>query len=300
MSNLTSVGVTSGQGSSGTGSVSTIDALMADGGQATLGAQANAASTATDTTPVTAMSVWKQISKSAQAIASAVAGVLGVSIASGGVASGAVASGAFASGAIADGAQVTLGTKADAKNSATDTTAITIMSVLKQVSASIQAAAASLAATLIVVSKWVAGSGVGFTWTAAIGSADLTSLTSAYSVLASSAAIANQTALDKFCDVSVSIPSVTTAGVPYLGVYLYPLNQDGSTYGDGQFTAGTGSAAVPGSTYWKGSIAFPVGTQVCVARLPASLFPLAVSCFCFRTAWREPLRQRCNCQISHL
>ena len=57
MSNLTSVGVTSGQGSSGTGTVSTIDALMADGGQATLGAQANAASTATDTTPVTAMSV---------------------------------------------------------------------------------------------------------------------------------------------------------------------------------------------------------------------------------------------------
>src|SRR6185312_14649884 len=45
----------------------------------------------------------------------------------------------------ADGANVTLGAKADAKSTATDTTAITIMSVLKQISASVQAAAASLA-----------------------------------------------------------------------------------------------------------------------------------------------------------
>lgn len=51
---------------------------------------------------------------------------------------------------IADGGSVTLGAKADAKSTATDTTPITIMSVLKQVSASIQAAAASLAGTLTV------------------------------------------------------------------------------------------------------------------------------------------------------
>lgn len=38
----------------------------------------------------------------------------------------------------ADGANVTLGAKADAKSTATDTTAVTIMSVLKQVSASVQ------------------------------------------------------------------------------------------------------------------------------------------------------------------
>lgn len=60
-------------------------------------------------------------------------------IASGAVASGAYASGAFASGAISDGANVTLGAKADAKSTATDTTAITVMSVLKQISASVQA-----------------------------------------------------------------------------------------------------------------------------------------------------------------
>ncbi len=39
----------------------------------------------------------------------------------------------------ADGANTTLGSKADAKNTATDTTAITVMSVLKQISASVQA-----------------------------------------------------------------------------------------------------------------------------------------------------------------
>lgn len=49
---------------------------------------------------------------------------------------------------IADGADVTLGAKANAKSAATDATPITIMSVLKQISFSIQAAAASLASAL--------------------------------------------------------------------------------------------------------------------------------------------------------
>lgn len=43
------------------------------------------------------------------------------------------------SAATADGANVTLGAKADAKSTATDTTAVTIMQVLKQISASVQA-----------------------------------------------------------------------------------------------------------------------------------------------------------------
>lgn len=60
-------------------------------------------------------------------------------VASGAIAAGAIASGAAVSGAFADGAIVTLGAKADAKSTATDTTAITIMQVLKQISASVQA-----------------------------------------------------------------------------------------------------------------------------------------------------------------
>ena len=59
-------------------------------------------------------------------------------VASGAIASGAVASGALASGSVADGAMVTLGAKADNKSTATDTTAITAMQVLKQISASVQ------------------------------------------------------------------------------------------------------------------------------------------------------------------
>ncbi len=54
--------------------------------------------------------------------------------ASGSIASGAIASGAAVSGAFADGSLVTLGAESDAKNSATDNTAVTIMSVLKEIS----------------------------------------------------------------------------------------------------------------------------------------------------------------------
>lgn len=129
---------------------------------------------------------------------------------------------------------------------------------------------------------WTAGAGVGYTWTACTGAADLTSLTSAYSVLASSTAIANQTAQDVFCDVSVSIPSITTTGTPYLGIYFFPLNQDGSTYGDGQFTAGTGAAAIPGANYWKASIYFPVGTQVCVGSATGIVIPPGTGLFLFQ------------------
>lgn len=133
-----------------------VQATEADGANTTLGAKADAKSTATDTTAVTAMQVLKQISASvqappsqavtnagtfaAQAAITAASGSIGSgAVASGAIASGAVASGAFASGAIADGAQVTLGSKADAKSTATDTTSITAMSVLKQISASVQA-----------------------------------------------------------------------------------------------------------------------------------------------------------------
>lgn len=62
----------------------------------------------------------------------------------------------------ADGANVTLGAKADAKSTATDTTAITLMSVAKQISASIQAAASSLSGTLTVGTHAVTQSGI---WT---------------------------------------------------------------------------------------------------------------------------------------
>jgi hypothetical protein len=103
-----------------------VQAAESDGANVTLGAKADAKSTATDTTAVTAMSVLKQISASVQAPPSQAV----------------TNTGTFAVQAAAteaDGANVTLGAKADAKSTATDTTAITAMSVLKQISASVQA-----------------------------------------------------------------------------------------------------------------------------------------------------------------
>lgn len=83
---------------------------ISDGADVTLGAKADAKSTATDATPITAMQVLKQISASVQSPPSqAVTGTFyqstqPVSIASAQVASGAFASGSIASGAIASGA----------------------------------------------------------------------------------------------------------------------------------------------------------------------------------------------------
>jgi|GEM_PF-2004239 len=60
---------------------------------------------------------------------------------------------------IVDGGNVTLGSKADAKSTATDTTSVSIMSVLKQISASVQAAASSLAGTITVAAHAVTNAG---------------------------------------------------------------------------------------------------------------------------------------------
>lgn len=106
------------------GSAVTQPASIADGSLTTLGAKADAKSTATDTTSISAMSVLKQISASVQAPPSQAV----------------TNAGTFAvQAAEADGANVTLGAKADAKSTATDTTAVSVMSVLKQISASSQA-----------------------------------------------------------------------------------------------------------------------------------------------------------------
>jgi hypothetical protein len=65
-------------------------------------------------------------------------------IAAGAVAAGAVVSGAILAGALADGSIVTLGAKTDAKSTATDATSVSVMQVLKQISASVQASAGDL------------------------------------------------------------------------------------------------------------------------------------------------------------
>lgn len=94
---------------------------------------------------------------------------------------------------------------------------------------------------------WTAGNGVGLTWTTAINSADLASMINGNSVLSSVADIANGTNLDMFMDLSVEclIASSTIAAGANLAFWLYPLLDNGTTYGDGQLTAGTQAAKTP-------------------------------------------------------
>lgn len=97
---------------------------------------------------------------------------------------------------------------------------------------------------------WVAGNGAGLTYTArtvAFGTADLTSLADSKAVLSSAAAIANQTNLDLYMDLSVQITvaSSTPRAGAYIGIWLATQMQDGSTYGDGQLTAGTAATYLP-------------------------------------------------------
>jgi hypothetical protein len=104
---------------------------------------------------------------------------------------------------------------------------------------------------------WTAGNGVGFTWTTAIASANMASMTNGQSVLASSD-ITNQTALDIFADVSISliIASSTIAAGANIAIFMAILNQDGSTYGDNHVTT-TASSVTPSYT--------PIATIPCFA-----------------------------------
>lgn len=98
---------------------------------------------------------------------------------------------------------------------------------------------------------WIGGNGQGLTWGAAFGT-EINSVVSGNAVL-SSVAVANGTPLDIFADVSCSLGSVTPgSGAPYIGIYLVPLNEDGTSYGDGRF--GTSAAGPPASQYFVGSI----------------------------------------------
>lgn len=105
-------------------------------GAEVMGSKTDDKSTATDTTATSAVSIWKQISASIQTLAGAVS-------------SSKVATKAAAAD-FADGAIATIGLKADAKSTATDTTAVSGISIWKQISASVQAIATSIAGSLTV------------------------------------------------------------------------------------------------------------------------------------------------------
>jgi hypothetical protein len=93
---------------------------------------------------------------------------------------------------------------------------------------------------------WTAGNGVGFTWTAAINSGDMSTLTTAGTSLGTPT-ISNQTNLDMFADFSVrcAIASSTIAAGANIALWLYALLDDGTTYGDGQLSVGANASKTP-------------------------------------------------------
>jgi hypothetical protein len=106
--------------------------------------------------------------------------------------------------------------------------------------------------------KWIAGSGQGLTWGNAFTGTTLNSIASGNAIL-SDLAISNGSPLDIFADLSISLASAAFVAPNYIGIYLYPLNQDGSTYGDGRF--GSSAAGPPPANYAVGNIGIVAATQ---------------------------------------
>lgn len=98
---------------------------------------------------------------------------------------------------------------------------------------------------------WVGGSLVGLTWASAgFTATNFNSLASGSCAVSSQ--IDNSTALDLYADLSFSmVVGGTTTTASYMALYLMPLNQDGTTYGDG---ASTGGATVPNGQYLVGTV----------------------------------------------
>jgi hypothetical protein len=119
--------------------------------------------------------------------------------------------------------------------------------------------------------KWIGGSGQGLTWGSAF-STEINSIVNG-NAIQSTIIITNGTSLDIFADVSIALGAITTgAGAPYIGFYLYPLNQDGSTYGDGRF--GSSATGPPLSQYYTGSVPLiPSVTQAQEGTLTGLIMP---------------------------
>jgi len=118
--------------------------------------------------------------------------------------------------------------------------------------------------------KWIGGSGQGLTWGNAFTGSTLNSIASGNAII-SDIQIDNSSALDIFADVSINLASVAVVAPNYVGVYLYPLNADGTTYGDGRF--GSSATGPPASLYWVGNIIVVAGTSVQEGTTPRIILP---------------------------
>ena len=72
-------------------------------------------------------------------------------------------------------------------------------------------------------------------------------------------------------DISLALASAAFVAPNFVGVYLYPLNSDGSTYGDGRF--GTSASGAPSAVYFVGNINLVAATQAQEGTLTGVLMP---------------------------
>lgn len=119
--------------------------------------------------------------------------------------------------------------------------------------------------------KYVAGSGQGLTWGDAFTTAQLNGFANATTRLGD-VAINNGTALDIYADLSiVSGGAMTASSNAAIFVGIYPLNKDGTTYGDGRFVSSF-NGQFP-STYWVGNIPFVTASQTQTGTLEGIILP---------------------------
>lgn len=118
-------------------------------------------------------------------------------------------------------------------------------SAMKKILAALLLVAITVPAFAVaVIQKWTPG--FYSPWTS-VCSTEMNTLPNGDAILCSTQ-IANQTNNDLYAHFSIAFGSVTTfAGAPNVQVFIYPLNQDGSTYGDGSF--GSAAAGPPPAQY---------------------------------------------------
>ena len=117
--------------------------------------------------------------------------------------------------------------------------------------------------------KWVAGV-VGLTWANAFTGSTLNSIASG-NAIQSDLNLDNSSNLDMFMDISIVLASAAFIAPNYIGVYVHPLNEDGSTYGDGRF--GSSAAGPPSACYYVGKVDLVAATQAQEGTLRGVLMP---------------------------
>jgi hypothetical protein len=122
----------------------------------------------------------------------------------------------------------------------------------------------------MAVEKWIGGT-VGLTWTNAYTLGSTFDSIASGNAIISDLQLDNSTNLDVYCDVSIAIASVAVVAPNYVGLYLYPLNADGTTYGDGRFSSS--AAGPPASSYWVGNFIVPAVTAASEGTVRGIIMP---------------------------